>query len=198
MNAGPACSEPCRRAIDAALELLSGRSPGKAIVSTSLDRANGAAFSPAERYRYLLWRVWNPDAPLWSFGMLNPSTADHLQTDPTITRCQARALAGGAGGLLVWNLFAFRATDPRDMKAAGDPVGPANDAAIVAGTAYAAMNVAGWGARGGHLSRDRRVRTLLYRESVELHALAFTAAGQPRHPLYLPASLEPQPWDYPR
>jgi len=183
-------------AVAAALKMLAGRASQPVVVSKSLDKTAGAVFSPVGRHRYLLWRVWNLDAPLWSFGMLNPSTADHLQLDPTITRCQSRALAAGAGGLIVWNLFAIRATDPRDMKAASDPVGPANDAAILAGTAFASLNIAAWGAHGTHREREFRVRSMLGKEDVELQALAFTSAGHPRHPLYLKASLQPQPWKY--
>ena len=44
--------------------------------------------------------------------------------------------------------------------------------------------------------REHRVRAMLAGEGAKLHALAFTAAGQPRHPLYLKGDLEPQPWAY--
>jgi hypothetical protein len=90
--------------------------------------------------------------------MLNPSTADHLKLDPTLTRCALRAAAAGAGGMIVWNLFAWRATDPRDMKSAADPVGPANDTIIRQLAKLASMNIAGWGAHGGHLGRDAGMR----------------------------------------
>ena len=156
----------------------------------------GAVFSPCERYRYLLWRIWNPALPFWSFGMLNPSTADHMKLDPTITRCHKRAQSGGAGGLIVWNLFAYRATDPKDMKAAADPVGPENDQAIKLGIEAAVLNVAGWGSHGDHRVREHSVRAMLGRDQVQLHALAFTATGLPRHPLYLSFDLQPQPWKF--
>lgn len=156
----------------------------------------GAIFSLDERYRYLVWRIWNPDLPFWAFGMLNPSTADHLALDPTVTRCKARAVEGGAGGLLVWNLFAYRATDPKDMKAADDPVGPLNDLAIRTGVDAAAVNVAGWGAHGSHLNREFHVREMLARHGARLHAIDFTAQNLPRHPLYLSFDLKPQPWEF--
>ncbi|MBS3962578.1 MAG: DUF1643 domain-containing protein [Sandarakinorhabdus sp.] len=156
----------------------------------------GAVFSPCEGYRYALWRVWNPAAPFWTFGMLNPSTADHLKLDPTLTRCANRAETGGAGGMIVWNLFAWRATDPRDMKRAADPVGEANNVIIRQLARLAAVNVAGWGAHGTHREREHRVRAMLAAEGVALHALAFTKAGQPRHPLYLGNDLKPERWAY--
>ena len=165
-------------------------------IASGLDEGAGAAFSLCERYRYALWRVWNPDLPLWTFGMLNPSTADHLKLDPTLTRCASRATAGGAGGMVIWNLFAWRATDPADMKRAADPVGTANDATIRLLVSLASLNIAGWGAHGTHREREHRVRAMLAGEGAKLHALAFTATGQPRHPLYLKADLAPQPWAY--
>jgi len=157
---------------------------------------DGAALSTCWCYRYLLWRIWEPSLPIWSFGMLNPSTADAFQLDPTISRCIDRARKGGAGGLVVWNLFAWRDTDPAAMKRAADPVGRVNDHAIRLAVEHSGLNIAAWGAHGTHNGRDASVRALLAGIKADLHALAFTKDGQPRHPLYLPAALVPQPWTY--
>jgi hypothetical protein len=165
-------------------------------VDRGLRIGDGAALSPCWRYRYLLWRIWDQSLPIWSFGMLNPSTADHLKVDPTVSRCINRAQKAGAGGLVVWNLFAWRDTDPAAMKSAGEPIGPMNDAAIRIAVANSALNVAGWGSHGNHRGRDYQVRAMLGAEDVPLHALAFTAEDQPRHPLYLAASVQPKPWTY--
>jgi hypothetical protein len=93
----------------------------------SLDEATTAVFSADRRYRYALTRRWDQARPWVTFVMLNPSTADAFRLDPTVTRCRSRARLLGAGGLLVLNLFAVRATDPRDMRTHPDPVGPDND-----------------------------------------------------------------------
>src|SRR5882724_4976365 len=90
------------------------------------DIGNGAVLSDCERYRYALWRRW-AERPAVLFVGLNPSTADALQDDPTIRRCIRFAKAWGYGALYMGNLFAFRATDPRAMKAEADAVGPDND-----------------------------------------------------------------------
>ena len=74
--------------------------------------SSGAVFSECKRYRYSLWRVWNPDLPVCMFLMLNPSTADETTNDPTVERCQRRAVQMGYGGLHVGNIFAWRSTDP--------------------------------------------------------------------------------------
>lgn len=165
-------------------------------VDRGLKLGDGAALSRCWRYRYLLWRIWDPALPIWSFGMLNPSTADHLKLDPTVSRCCNRAQRGGAGGLVVCNLFAWRDTDPRNMKLAQEPVGAMNDQAIRIAVEHSAVNVAAWGAHGTHRGREHAVRQMLAGHSVPLHALAFTSAGHPRHPLYLEAGVQPQPWTF--
>lgn len=165
-------------------------------VDRGMMLGEGAVFSPDWRYRYLLWRIWDQSLPIWSFGMLNPSTADHLKLDPTVTRCCSRARNGRAGGLVVWNLFAWRDTDPAAMKRADDPVGPGNDQAIRVALENSALNIAAWGAHGTHKNREADVRAMLGGEGNRLHALAFTNEGHPRHPLYLEAGLQPQPWDF--
>lgn len=186
----------------AALRAFHGMEPAALIkVERGQHLGAGAIFSPCECWRYLLWRVWDEALPLWSFGMLNPSTADHLELDPTVSRCVARAqqgtpTLGRAGGIVVWNLFAWRDTDPKAMKRASDPIGPANDAAIRIAVDNSSVNIAAWGAHGSHRERDLDVRTMLGEAGIALHALHFTDRGQPRHPLYLRNSLEPRPWSY--
>ena len=62
-----------------------------------------ACFSACGRYRWSLSRAWDADLskPWIAFIMLNPSTADAEQDDPTIRRCVAFAKAWGFGGLSV-------------------------------------------------------------------------------------------------
>ena len=90
-------------------------------------RPRHAVFSPCRTYRYALSRVWAADKPYALFIGLNPSTADETLDDPTIRRCIDFAKRWGYGGLVMANLFAYRATNPSEMKAATDPVGVAND-----------------------------------------------------------------------
>jgi hypothetical protein len=150
-----------------------------------------AVFSDCERYRYELHRVWNPERPALVFLMLNPSTADERMNDPTVERCQRRAQAMGHGGIVVLNLFALRATDPRDMKAADEPVGQHNDDTILS-VVDGREVICGWGAHGGHLNRAQEVREMIrHRASLILH-LGLTKGGQPRHPLYIGYDVLPQ------
>lgn len=149
----------------------------------------GADISPCGRYRYSLWQSWGPGA--WvNFCCLNPSRADAVVNDPSFTRMTNFAKAWGYDGLIVTNLFAYRATDPREMKAALDPVGLLNDEALRYAFVMSEVTVAAWGVHGTHRGRDAQVRAMLPR----LHCLQLTKGGHPSHPLYLHASLRPTEW----
>jgi hypothetical protein len=156
--------------------------------------AAGAAFSRCRRWRYLLWRKWS-DGPVANFLMLNPSTADEVKLDPSCTRARVYAEQWGCGALIVSNLFGWRATDPGEMKAARDPVGRRNDAAILRAAREAAVVVCAWGNHGAHRDRASRVLALLRAENIPLHVLRVNGGGEPAHPLYLPGSLRPTLWD---
>lgn len=151
----------------------------------------GAVLSPDGVYRYRLWRIWDQDRAPTAFVMLNPSTADASIDDPTIRRCVGFARSWGAGGVVVVNLYAFRATDPADLLAAEargvDVIGPDNDAHIR--TVFSAVDgvVFAWGATPVGPGVARRVRDALP-PGVEVSCLGVTKHGHPRHPLYLAAN----------
>lgn len=150
-----------------------------------------ARFSEDRAYRYSLEIEWGGGGGTCNFLMLNPSTADEIANDPTVERCERRARMWGYRRLIVTNLFAFRATDPRDMKAAADPVGPENDAAILAAAKESDLVIAAWGNHGFHLGRADAVRACLNSQHVRLKCLRVSKSGQAAHPLYLPYELEP-------
>lgn len=158
-----------------------------------------AEISDDGTYRYLLGREWDPDLPAAHFIMLNPSTADGQQDDPTIRRCVVYAKDWGCGSLRVVNLYAYRATAPMDMRRAArnsvDIVGPLNDEHLRAEGLLAAeaggILVAAWGVMA-FPERIEQVRAMP--ELQNLCYLKLTADGHPSHPLYLPRSLEPLWW----
>jgi hypothetical protein len=122
--------------------------------------------------------------------MLNPSTADAARDDPTIRSCVHFTRQWGYGGLVVVNLFAWRATDPAELVAASDPVGPANDATI-ARYAMGRRIIAAWGSHGELLDRDCAVLEMLG-DRRRIACLGLTASGKPRHPLYSARDTVPQ------
>lgn len=147
-----------------------------------------AIFSEDRVYRYSLYRDWpmtkaKHGTPV--FIGLNPSTADEVKDDPTIRRCKGFAKAWGYGGMFMLNLFAFRATNPRRMMKAFDPIGPDNNHWLVTLTQEAPLVVAAWGRLGEHLGRDKTVLALLGK----VHQIG--EAEYPRHPLYLKSDLLP-------
>jgi hypothetical protein len=173
---------------------------------TEVGKLGTATFSDDRRYRYSLDRHCGNTAPAWwvTFVMLNPSIADHDQNDRTVAKClkyAARFCDGWSGplellGVRVVNLFAFRATKPRDCFAASRPIGGAeNDRAIVEACTGAALVVCAWGSHVKALGRASEVRQLLQQHEMKLHRLGPpTKIGQPQHPLYLKDELPLEAW----
>lgn len=141
-----------------------------------------AVFDSTRTYRYRLDRHIGPSQKTCLFVLLNPSTADESEDDPTIRRCKAFARREGCGNLVVCNLYAFRSTDPRRLRQVPDPIGPENRQHILAAMKEADVIVAAWG--GNHLSGPwiDTVRVIL---GPKCQALKVTANGDPGHPLYL-------------
>ncbi len=132
-------------------------------------------------YRYSLTRTWSA-GPRICWIMLNPSTADASQDDPTIRRCIAFSKRWSYGSLEVVNLFALRATRSIELSYHQDPVGPLNDCHIRKALDQAGRAVAAWGAHGRSVERVARVRELT---RVDLWCLGLTKDRHPRHPLYV-------------
>ena len=101
-----------------------------------------------------------------------------------------RSRETGATGLVVVNLFAFRHTDPRELRSARDAVGPANDDVLRVLTRGGLVTVVAWGAHGGLRGRSREVGPLL----TEPRCPGTTRRGEPRHPLYVPSDAALVPW----
>ena len=141
-----------------------------------------------------MWRIWDATKPVATFIMLNPSTADEVENDPTVERCQRRALALGMGGLRVANLFAWRSTDPAALYTQADPIGPDNDAAIVEACRDAGVVICGWGKHGKLLERGDAVAGLLAGQGVTPMCLRVNTDGTPQHPLYVAYAVQPTPY----
>lgn len=145
-----------------------------------------AVFSRCGRYRYVLGRRWCWDAGQVVWIMLNPSKADDAGDDPTIRRCMSFSQAWGYGGMTVVNLYALRATEPKELVDAADPVGPDNDAYVAetCAASEAGAVVAAWGA---HPLARARAGDVLSIAGRDINCLGLTGSGYPRHPLYVPA-----------
>ncbi|GAB1381245.1 DUF1643 domain-containing protein [Pararhodobacter aggregans] len=161
---------------------------------TKGDAPSTAVYSPCESYRYTLTRTWDPAGRKVLFVMLNPSTATEVQNDPTVERCERRARALGFGSFRVCNIFAYRATDPKVMRAQADPVGPGNDQAIAESALWADAVVCAWGTHGAHLNRGAAVEAVLRATGKPLSHLGLSKDGHPKHPLYIGYAHQPEAW----
>ena len=156
---------------------------------------SGAEISDDGQYRYNLWRSWDVGKPDCLFIMLNPSTADAEQDDPTIRRCIDYAKRWGYGGLQVGNLFALRATHPKDLRNHLSPTGgQKNDDVLKEMHNAAHFTVAAWGTQGAYMGQGDHVKSLLRPMKGKIYHLGLTVAGFPRHPLYLRKDAEPTLW----
>jgi hypothetical protein len=139
-----------------------------------------ATFDPTRTYRYTLERGGWGGSGRVCWIMLNPSLADDKKDDATIKKCIGYATRWGRSRIVVVNLFAFIATNPRELKTAKDPVGPDNDHHIIDMVQTSDEIVVAWGDDGRLFGRDLAVKELL--GPVRLMCLGTTKSGAPKHP----------------
>lgn len=142
-----------------------------------------AVIDSTQQYRYLLTRRWAVGLEL-CFIMLNPSTADALVDDATIRKCVGFARRMGFGAIRIVNLYAFRATKPKDMLGRLDPIGPANDSYIAEAIHECKTIVCAWGNNASPL-RAAEVMGMLIMSKRRGYALSINSNGSPGHPLML-------------
>lgn len=153
---------------------------------------SGADISICGRYRYSLTREWDSKKPSVLFIMLNPSKADALKDDPTVTRCIGFAKDWGYGKLVIANLFAYRETNPLMLLHIDDPLGRDNMSYLSSAMRQADLIVCAWGNPSlVKLFGAEKQFKLILSQPKPLHYLGLTTDGTPRHPLYLPKSLTP-------
>lgn len=159
-----------------------------------------AQFSEGKAYRYSLLRSKFEEQGLVSlcFVLLNPSTADAVQDDPTIRRCAGFAERFGYRAFVVVNRFAYRATDPDVLRScirqAGIPSteGEDNQTWVSRYVSQSRRTIVGWG-NFGYV--QPWVTDLLNQHHKKVYHFGLTGRGQPKHPLYLPKDAELYPWE---
>ncbi len=171
-----------------------------------------ASISDDGLYRFALGRQWATPVDggrIAVFIMLNPSTADDEEDDPTIRRCIGFAEREGCDGLVVVNLSPFRSTDPTGI---GDRVEPGEvnarnsreiREAFDLARSSGGIVIAAWGAavEGSPKLATRVSMIRATARSVDLGLCALgtpTKDGHPRHPLYLAGDAPLYAWPAPR
>jgi hypothetical protein len=152
-----------------------------------------AEISDCGKYRWWLQRRWS-DGPIVSFVMLNPSTADAEQDDPTIRKCIAFAKSWGFGMLDVRNLYPYRATDPKNLAKAVesgiDIRGGDRGLRELTLCVGASLVIAAWGAYPC-LSRQQEFLMALNKA---VWCIGKNKDGSPVHPLYQASRKTPKPY----
>jgi len=147
-----------------------------------------AIFSDCEKYRYILTRMWDEHKSKIVFIGLNPSTANEIKNDPTVTRMIKFAKSWRYGSISVCNLFGFRATFPEDLKKAQNPVGKENDELIIKEIKEADKVIAAWGNHGKFKNRSYEMLQQIAGDN--LYSFGKTNQGEPKHVLYLRNNAE--------
>ncbi len=160
-----------------------------------------AIISNCNKYRYKLTRTWNEDKGKVLFIMLNPSTADEKTDDLTTRRCINFAKKWGYGGIMIGNIYPFRAKRPKDLRKwlkAYDGERPEayehNIPHIGAMADEADITVCAWGCN--HPEIPSFIDSLA--DEVPLYYLELCKDGRtPKHPLgNLSKDLKPKIWMY--
>ncbi len=154
---------------------------------------NECVFSFDRRYRYLLKRKVAETGGVCLWILANPSVADEVALDPTLTRCVDYTQRWGYGEMRVVNVRAWISTDPKGVPKGDEAFGPDNARTVNSEATTADLVVGGWGRLGGALAAEMHayLRTL----GVIVHALKRNDDGSPSHPLYLAKSLKPFPME---
>lgn len=150
-------------------------------------------FSPGvERYRYWLKRIWgeNEENILPIVG-LNPSFANEVSDDPTITKCIGFSQQRGYDGLIMLNIFALISTDPKRLFLVDDPIGKENDNVLKEMLKDRKEVLVCWGASRKPDGREKVVLSMIENPI----CLGKTKEGHPRHPLMLPYSTKFEPFN---
>ena len=161
-----------------------------------LDDGRGATFGgQKDEYRYVLKRTTSGDSgKIVLFVMLNPSTADERENDPTIWRLLEFARNWNYSGLVVVNLFALRSSNPRALRKHADPIGPENDRHLEYWIEKADLVVCAWGNHGILRGRGWKFKKLLDDKKIEARIFDYNANGHPRHPLYVKKNKSLSVW----
>lgn len=168
-----------------------------------MSRNGSAILSEDCRYRYRLERHGLAGAGAIAWIMVNPSMADADADDATIRKVIGFSERAGAGWVIVGNLFAWRATDIKELRALTRPVaqGYDNDEHLAAIMQAAPLVIAAWGPTAKlaphHRHRWRVVHRMAAERQIALHCLGVCNDGQPRHPIMVSYDTPITPWRAP-
>jgi hypothetical protein len=148
-----------------------------------------ANISNCGNYRYWLSRIWDSNEKIGCFICINPSKATAIYSDQTMGNCNNLAASWGWGGFYIVNLFAYMATDQKDMKKQKNKIGEENDKAINYITKKSDVIVLAYG--NGYKARVKEVLKLL--SDQDLHCIKMNKGGGFLHPNRIKYENYPKP-----
>lgn len=148
-----------------------------------------AIISNDKQYRYELRRIFDDAKPIVCFVGLNPSKADAEQDDPTILKCIAYTKNWGYGGFIMVNLFAYRATNPKDLYSITDPIGRDNDKYLQNAFDEAEKVICCWGKSGNLNGKNAEVLKVINKP----YCLAKVKNGNPSSPIVQKSRFKTNP-----
>ncbi len=144
-----------------------------------------ACFSEDDKYRYKLSRLIDIGKGKIVWCMLNPSTANAFILDPTLRKCLEFSKRWGFRQMSIINLYALRATNPKELYKVKYPIGMENDNAISGECENADMIICGWGqekiVKSYNFDKMKK-----YFKNKHVCCLGTNKDDSPKHPLYLP------------
>jgi hypothetical protein len=137
-----------------------------------------AYFSNCRKYRYWISRIWDRKKPIGCFICINPSKASAEYSDQTMGNCNNLTASWGWGGFYIVNLFAYIATEQKDMKKYKNKIGEENDKAINFAVENSDVIVLAWG--NEYKNRGKDVLALL--SGKKLYCIKKNKGGGYLHP----------------
>jgi hypothetical protein len=125
--------------------------------------------------------------------MLNPSTANEYQDDPTIRKCISYAKQWGYGGLYVLNLFPFKSTNPKQLLNIEDVYGGIDYQLYYNIFEECEKIICAWGNESIIKSLNPNMN-IFNTFKHKLYCLELSKNGVPKHPLYLKQNISPKPF----
>jgi hypothetical protein len=153
----------------------------------------GALFTPSNKHRIVLWRIWDIEKPTILFIGLNPSTANEVSDDPTIRRVRRFATDWGFGGIYMMNCYTLVSSNPDDLRNSEVKWVQSlhkiqNDVYLKSYAKLCEKIVFAWGSFSIVKEYGRDVE--LSKMFPDAYCLGKNANGSPKHPLYLKADTK--------
>lgn len=151
-------------------------------------------FSADMSERYFLARIFENknrevknevnEPKIINFLMLNPSKANSIRLDPTVTRCTKRALNLGYDMIVVSNLYPLVSTDPKLLKKNKGNL-RLNFKIIEEIVKFSSVDILAYGNYKDNFQYNEIIKEIFKNQDKTAFCLEVNSDNSPAHPLYL-------------